>query len=104
MGGNVDICLRSGLNRGKFGKSVANFVVSFQEWKHKHSQRPPRAFHVKRNVNSELVSCFVSTLSVMGNSPQKVGVSFLHDFPVSTLALAPDLSRQIGLQRVIFVP
>ena len=93
----MDISLRSGLKSGeiwkerrKFGKSVANSVVSFQEWTQKHPQRPPRAFHVKRSVNSKLVSCFVSTLSAMRNSPQKVGVSFLHDFPVSTLALSTD--------------
>ena len=82
------------MKSGKFGKSVADFVVSFQEWKQKHSQRPPRAFHVKRNVNSKPVFCFVSTLSAMRNSPPKVGVSFLHDFPVSTLALSIVASRE----------
>jgi len=30
----------------------------------------------------------------MRNSPQKVGVSFLHDFPVSTLALSRASERQ----------
>ena len=31
VGGNVDICLRSGVKSGKFGNSVSDFVVSFQE-------------------------------------------------------------------------
>ena len=73
---------------GEFGKRVAHFVVSFQEWKQKHSQHPLRAFHEKRNVNSKLVSCFVSTFECHAKQPQEVGVSFLHDFPVSTLALS----------------
>ena len=63
-------CVR-GWNRGKSGKSVANSVVSFQEWKQKHPQRPPCVFHVKRNVNSKPVSCFVSTLECHAKQPPK---------------------------------
>ena len=38
----------------------------------------------------------------MRNSPQKVGVSFLHDFPVSTLALVVTQFGRI-LQKVDFL-
>jgi hypothetical protein len=34
----------------------------------------------------------------MRNSPQKVGVSFLHDFPVSTLALRFTINLHLAFQ------
>ena len=94
---SIFACVR-GWNRGKFGKRVANFFVSFPEWKQKNSQNPLRAFHEKRNVNSKLVSCFVSTFECHAKQPQKVGVSFLHDFPVSTLALPKRIRRDVGMK------
>ena len=67
---SIFACVRR-WNRGNFERGAANFVVSFHEWKQKHSQRPPRAFHVKRNVNSKLVSCFVSTFECHAKQPPK---------------------------------
>jgi hypothetical protein len=70
-----------------------------------------RAFHVKRNVNSKLVSCFVSTFECHAKQPPKsrcfVSPRFSrlprgedHDFPVSTLAISKPGCAAVRLTEV----